>query len=89
LLSEYLKERLRNIDNTNWANVTGSPAVTINAGFSRCQPHLPIGMMLVGKRFDDALVLRLAHAYECLRDSSAEYADMETSLRSQITRSKW
>jgi len=56
--------------------------LTINAGFSRCRPHLPIGMMMVGRRFDDAVVLRLAHQYERLRDASDEYCDLETRLRS-------
>ena len=28
---------------------------------------LPVGMMLVGRHFDDATVLRAGHAYEQLR----------------------
>jgi len=82
--AEYLNERLRNIDNTSHANVTGHPALTINAGFSDEPPRLPIGMMLIGRRHDDALVLRLARAYERIRDTDAEYAQLEMQLRSMM-----
>jgi aspartyl-tRNA(Asn)/glutamyl-tRNA(Gln) amidotransferase subunit A len=43
-------------------NVTGSPAMSICCGFT--DGGLPLSLQLVGKRFDDATVLRLAHAYE-------------------------
>ena len=82
--AEYLKEMLRNAENTLPVNATGHPALTINAGFSRSEPHLPIGMMLIGKRFDDATVLRLGHAYERLRNASSDYLDMEMRLRSAM-----
>ena len=80
LCAEYLNERLRNTDNTFHANVTGNPALTINVGFSSCKPHLPVGMMMIGRRFDDGLVLRLAHAYEQLRDADDKYASMNKHL---------
>jgi len=85
-VAEYLNERLRNIDNTSHVNVTGNPSVTINAGFSSGQPHLPVGMMMIGRRFEDAVVLRLAHAYERLRNAVAQYCDMEARLRSAMIR---
>ena len=47
--------------------MTGHPALTINAGFS---DGLPVGMMIVGKKFDEATVLNVAFAYERLRDTS-------------------
>jgi len=40
--------------------------------------------MLIGKRFDDATVLRLGHAYERLRNASSDYLDMEMRLRSAM-----
>jgi aspartyl-tRNA(Asn)/glutamyl-tRNA(Gln) amidotransferase subunit A len=43
-------------------NVTGSPAVTVPCGFSR--DGLPIGLQLVGRPFEEACLLNLAHAYE-------------------------
>ena len=43
-------------------NMTGNPVASIPCGVD---PHgLPIGMQLVGKRFDDALVLRACRAFE-------------------------
>jgi aspartyl-tRNA(Asn)/glutamyl-tRNA(Gln) amidotransferase subunit A len=43
-------------------NVTGSPAMSVCCGFS--DAGLPLSFQIVGKRFADAIVLRLAHAYE-------------------------
>ena len=43
-------------------NVTGSPAVSVPIGFSRA--GLPLAMQLVGKPFSEALLYRVAHAYE-------------------------
>jgi Asp-tRNA(Asn)/Glu-tRNA(Gln) amidotransferase A subunit family amidase len=34
--------------------------------------RLPIGMMLVGRHFDDATVLRAGHAYEQVRGAVGE-----------------
>ena len=58
--------------------------MTINAGFSSSKPHLPIGLMMVAKRFDEAVLLGLAHAYERLRNNDVQYCHMETSLRSAM-----
>jgi amidase len=41
--------------------VTGHPACTVPAGLA---DGLPAGMMIVGRRFNDATVLRVAHTYE-------------------------
>jgi aspartyl-tRNA(Asn)/glutamyl-tRNA(Gln) amidotransferase subunit A len=43
-------------------NVTGSPAMSVCCGYSAA--GLPLSFQLVGKRFDDATVLRVADAYE-------------------------
>ena len=43
-------------------NLTGLPAISIPCGFSR--EKMPIGMQLLGRSFDEATLLRVAHAYE-------------------------
>ena len=43
-------------------NLTGLPALSVNCGFSA--GGLPIGLQLVGPRFEEQRVLRAAHAYE-------------------------
>ena len=54
--------------NTMPFNSTGHPALSINAGFSPRdeQGGLPIGMMIVGKKFDEVTVLQVARAFEKL-----------------------
>jgi amidase len=47
--------------NTSPFNVTGHPAMSIPCAMS---DGLPVGLMLVGRRSEDELVLRTAHAYE-------------------------
>ncbi|MEB3979831.1 amidase [Mycobacterium sp. 663a-19] len=49
--------------NTAPIDITGHPAISVPAGLV---DGLPAGMMLVGKRFDDATVLRMADAFESL-----------------------
>ncbi|PRY44351.1 amidase [Geodermatophilus tzadiensis] len=44
-------------------DVSGHPATSVPAGLSE---GLPVGMMLVGRRFADATCLRVAHAFEQL-----------------------
>jgi len=46
-------------------NFTEQPALSINAGFARA--GLPIGVQIIGRRFDDHGVLRLAKAFESAR----------------------
>ncbi len=43
-------------------NMTGQPALSVPCGFSG--EGLPIGLQLVGARFNDALVLQAGHAYQ-------------------------
>jgi amidase len=49
------------IANTCPFDVTGHPAMTIPCGLSN---DLPVGMMLIGKKWNEATVLRAAHAFE-------------------------
>jgi aspartyl-tRNA(Asn)/glutamyl-tRNA(Gln) amidotransferase subunit A len=44
------------------ANLTGEPACSVPCGFT--PEGLPIGLMIHGRAFEDATVLRVAHAYE-------------------------
>ena len=43
-------------------NVTGMPAISVPCGFD--EQGLPVGLQIVGRPFDEATVLRAAHAYE-------------------------
>lgn len=43
-------------------NLTGLPAISVPCGFS--SEGLPIGLQLAGRAWDEATVLRAAHAYE-------------------------
>ncbi|XP_046548686.1 amidase-like [Haliotis rubra] len=60
------------VSNTSPFNCTGHPALTINAGSI---DGLPVGMMLVGRHFDEELLLRIAKTFEGVRDQKEE--DME------------
>lgn len=52
--------------NTKPFNATGHPATSVPCGWT--PDELPIGLMLVGARFDDATPLRVAHAYQSISD---------------------
>jgi aspartyl-tRNA(Asn)/glutamyl-tRNA(Gln) amidotransferase subunit A len=43
-------------------NLSGLPGVSIPGGFT--QTGLPIGLQLIGRAFDEATLLRAAHAYQ-------------------------
>jgi len=44
------------------ANLAGLPAISVPCGFTAAR--LPIGLQLTGRRFDEAMLLRVADAYE-------------------------
>ena len=54
--------------NTFLGNMTGLPAITIPCGFSKGPPELPITIQFYGRPFDEATILRTAHAYESATD---------------------
>ena len=55
-------------------NFTGQPAATVPCGFTR--NGLPVGLQIVGRRFDDLGVLQASRAYERIRP----WADTHPSL---------
>lgn len=46
-------------------NLTGQPAASVPCGWS--ESNLPVGLQIIGRRFDDATVLRAARAMEQLQ----------------------
>ena len=54
-------------------NMSEQPAASLCAGYD--EDGLPIGLQIVGHRFDDAGVLMLAHAYESLRPALRPWPD--------------
>ncbi|MFC0241798.1 amidase [Rhodopseudomonas telluris] len=61
----------RMVANTQWLaftfplNMTGQPAATVPAGFT--EDGLPVGMQIIGRHLDDALVLKASAAFERAR----------------------
>ena len=55
--------------NTCPFNITGHPALNITAGFAG---DLPIGMQIVGRHFEDDVVLRVARAWEDIAKTSSD-----------------
>jgi Asp-tRNA(Asn)/Glu-tRNA(Gln) amidotransferase A subunit family amidase len=50
-------------------NMSEQPAATINCGFS--SEGLPIGLQIIGRRFDDVGVIAVALAFERMRAGEA------------------
>jgi aspartyl-tRNA(Asn)/glutamyl-tRNA(Gln) amidotransferase subunit A len=47
-------------------NLAGLPAISLPCGFSA--GGLPLGLQIVGKPFEESMILRIAHAYQQLKD---------------------
>ena len=58
---EILARAVEMVGNTAPFDVSGHPACSVPAGLA---DGLPVGMMIIGRHFDDATVLRVAHAFE-------------------------
>jgi amidase len=58
---EYIARALDQIANTVSFNITHHPAMSLPCGMV---DGLPVGMMLVGKHFDEMTIYRAAHAFE-------------------------
>lgn len=58
---EYVARALEMIPNTAPFDVTGHPAMSVPAGLAG---GLPVGLMIVGRHYDEATVLRVGRAFE-------------------------
>ncbi len=47
---------------TRLANLTGQPSISVPCGYTR--EHMPVGLQITGRAWDEPTVLRIAHAYE-------------------------
>ncbi len=54
-------------------NLTGQPATSVPSGWTTS--NLPIGMQIIGRRFDDSLVLRAARAWEQIQPWKHQWPD--------------
>jgi amidase len=59
----YLARALEMLPNTAPFDVSGHPATSVPAGLAG---GLPVGLMIVGRHFEDATCLRVAQAFESL-----------------------
>lgn len=76
-VAEILARGTEMLANTAPFDVTGHPACSVPAGMA---DGLPVGMMIIGKKFDDAMVLRVAHALET---AVGGFPTLPTPTRSQ------
>ncbi|MGR8920971.1 MAG: amidase, partial [Gammaproteobacteria bacterium] len=58
---EYVARALEMLNNTAPFDASGHPAMTVPVAMSG---GLPVGMMLIGRHFNESTVLRAAHAFE-------------------------
>jgi aspartyl-tRNA(Asn)/glutamyl-tRNA(Gln) amidotransferase subunit A len=54
-------------------NIAGVPAISIPAGFA---DGLPIGLQIIGKHFDEATILKIAHAFQQATDWHKQQPDV-------------
>lgn len=59
--AEHIGQALNMVWNTAAFDLTGHPSISVPV---KGVDGLPVGLMLTGRQFDDATVLRAAHAYE-------------------------
>lgn len=64
-ISDIVARGFEMLGNTCPFDATGHPAISINCGFS---DGLPVGMMLIGKHWDESTIYRAAHAFEQASD---------------------
>ena len=48
-------------------NMTGQPTITLPAGFT-AETGRPVGVQLVGRHLDEALLCRAGHAFQTVTD---------------------
>lgn len=68
-------------------NLTGQPAISVPCGFTSA--GLPVGLQLVGRRFDDLTVLRVAAAFERVQPwAHRRPPDVEAAVAPVATRAR-
>jgi amidase len=60
-IPEILQRAFEMLPNTTPFDVTGHPAMSVPCGLSA---DLPVGLMLVGRHYNEKTVYQAAHAYE-------------------------
>lgn len=65
LINDPLKSFLEDLY-TGPVNVVGAPSLAIPAGFT--QAGLPVGLQLIGKKFDEKTILNFGHQYQQVTD---------------------
>lgn len=78
----FITKALGMIANTAPFDVTGHPSLSVPAGLVN---GLPVGMMITGKTFDDATVLRVGRAFEKLRGAFPTPADRISDSAPQLS----
>jgi amidase len=63
---QYFERSWEMLGNTTPVSVTGHPSMNVPCGM--VDDGLPVGMMIVGRRLEDATVISAAHAFEKLGD---------------------
>jgi aspartyl-tRNA(Asn)/glutamyl-tRNA(Gln) amidotransferase subunit A len=63
-------------------NITGSPALSVPVGFSKA--GLPLAMQIVAKSFGEAMIYRVANAYE----QATEWVKQHPSLEGESRKAK-
>lgn len=46
------------------ASLAGIPGISVPCGVTKSKPHLPVGMQMLSRHFDEARLLQAAHAFE-------------------------
>lgn len=62
-LEDPLQMYLADIYTVN-ASLAGIPGISVPCGRTKTEPHLPVGMQLLARHFDEARLLQVAHAFE-------------------------
>jgi len=62
-LDDPLQMYLADIYTVN-ASLAGIPGISVPCGKMRSEPHLPVGMQLFARHFDETRLLQAAHAFE-------------------------
>lgn len=80
---EHVGASLNMIHNTCPFDLTGHPALSVPCGFAG---GLPVGMMLIGRQFEDATLLRAAYAYERSVEPAADGSALDAQSALQTSR---